>query len=160
MGKFPLFSKKFKIKKYKIKNMKKIILFLLPLWALCANSYAQKNIDEKKIATQLCECVEKTFKQYPKVLREMIIDSAEMGDEKAQEKMEKKVKKMSTTEQENLTKAMERPIEVELEKNCGNVSKFIKKQEQGESLDMKKVLKLMKANKNCKVAYALMQKVK
>ncbi len=138
--------------------MKKCIfmLVLVTIFGL-HNTFAQEKVDVQKMATQLCECSEKSFAKAPKAMREMILEGVKVGSEKAKTNMEEKVKKMSKTEQGNFEKSMA-VFEEEMKKNCGDVmSKYIGTIEQGNfnNSDMEKMLKFMKGSKNCKFGYAM-----
>lgn len=140
--------------------MKKItvLLFVFVLIFGAKNTFAQSKA-EKKIAKKLCDCTKATLKEYPPLFREMILDMADLGEEKAQKKFMAKMMTLSPEEQQAFSSAIEeKPIEKVMEKNCDEAKTFIQKAKMGDSGDkgLEKILNFMKKEKNCKEGYAFM----
>lgn len=140
--------------------MKKILLSLLFLVFVTTQITLAQSKEDKKIATKLCDCLDKTFKQYPPILSDYIINSSQVGEEKAQAMMMEKLLKLSPEEQEKFAKAVDgnNAPDKMMDKNCGEAKKYIDKSKSSETEDQKmnNVLKAMKNTKNCKLGYAVM----
>lgn len=139
--------------------MKKCISMIVLITLLgLHNAFAQEKIDEQKMATQLCECSEKSFAKAPKAMREMVLEASKVGSEKANANMQAKVKKMSKAEKSNFEKSMN-VFEQEMKKNCSDLmSKYIETiTQEGGGNFRTKMMSFMKANKNCKFGYAMIE---
>ncbi len=115
------------------------------------NAFAQK--DEKKVAQELCDCVEKSLSNHPTIFRQMLMESAEMGEARANIKFKEKIEKMTAKQKEEFKAKMASLPDVEkgIERNCAELGEYIRNTE---SL-LGKLVDIMKKNKKCKLGYSV-----
>ncbi len=139
--------------------MKKIIISTIAfLLFISTNVFAQaKGTSDKDIANKLCDCIEKSFAQYPQIMRDMIVEMGEIGEEKAQQKFQAKFAKLNPKEKEKVEKAMNIEPTAALQKNCGETTKIMDKKNKGSEASAKKILSHMEKMQNCKIGVAIMK---
>ncbi len=135
-------------------------ILLVNVFTINNTVFAQKvSKNNKRIAKELCECTKNALKEYPPLFTQMLIDYAEFGKEKAEEKLKTKMMALSPEEQEAFAKDIqEKPMEQIMEKYCGETKKLMKKYkiDNTSRIEWEKIINFMKKDGKCKEVYSLM----
>lgn len=125
--------------------------------------FAQKiSKNDKKLAKQLCDCSEITFKDIPKFMKELFIDMGELGEEKASIKFMEKMGKFTDQERkemEDFAKKNEKEnkdMSAQIKAQCESPEREFDKKTEKEKSD---ILAYMQKDKKCRLGHAI-QKIK